>query len=261
MDTMKTILSVLFGFVLLGFSTYPSDLYVDERTSTEVFFNLTDKMFPKNWYSKKINATAEPLDKSERQRMINILDRAFDKYPDNVLKNNLDRVYALKSLKFYDIPYGGTNAISTVYLSDNASNPNFTDSFIEGVFHHEFSSILLRAFPSYLNGQAWKNVNPKSFNYGNGGVNAILSGEASLNFDPSLFEKGFLSKYSESALEEDINVFAQNLFTGGIHFWTIVDQNPRIRIKATILISFYHLIDSTFTENYFRYPGQRYTSR
>lgn len=258
---MKAILSVLCGFVLLGASSYPSDMYVDERTSTEVFFNLTDKMFPGNWYSKKINATAVPLDKSERQRMINILDRAFNKYPDNVLKKNLDRVYALKSLKFYDISYGGTNAMNTVYLTDNNPNPNFTDGFIEGVFHHEFSSVLLRSFPSWFNRQAWKNVNPPVFTYGNGGVNAILNGEASLAFDPSLFENGFLTKYSESALEEDINVFAQYLFTGGVTFWSVVDQNTRIRKKATILISFYHRIDSTFTEDYFRYPGKRYTSR
>jgi len=258
---MKTILFVLLGFVLLGSSLYPSDRYVDERTNTEVLFSLTDKMFPRNWYSKKINATAEPLDRSERQRMIDILDRAFDKYPDNVLKNNLDRVYALKSLKFYDVPFGGTNARNTVYVTDNAPNPNFTDSFIEGVFHHEFSSVLLHSFPFYFNEQAWKNINPPDFSYGDGGVNAILSGEASLNFDPSLFENGFLSKYSESALEEDVNVFAQNLFTGGTNFWTIVDQNPRIRTKATMLISFYHRIEPTFTEDYFRYPGQRYTSR
>jgi len=258
---MKTILSVLFGFVLAGSSTFPGDMYVDERTSTEVFFNITGKMFPKNWYSKKINATAEPLDRSERRRMIDILDRAFNKYPDNVLKNNLDRVYALKMLKFYDIPFGGTNAGHTVYLSDNASNPNFTDSFIEGVFHHEFSSILLRSYPSFLDNRIWENANPPSFYYGNGGVNAIRNGEASLNFDPSLFERGFLTRYSESAIEEDINVFAQNLFTGGTSFWTIVDQNPRIRTKANLLISFYHHIDPVFTEDYFRYPGKRYTSR
>jgi hypothetical protein len=216
-------------------------------------------MFPPNWYSRRINATAEPLEPGERQRMIDILERAFSKYPDHVLRDNLDRIYALKSLTFYDLPYGGTNAKNTVYLADNPASPAFTDNFIEGVFHHEFSSILMRSSLTSFNDKEWKKSNPSGFLYGKGGVNAILNGEASLTLDPSLFEQGFLNKYAQSALEEDINVFAQNLFTGGTSFWLIVDDHPRIRQKAELLIDFYHHLDPVFTEDYFRYPGTRLT--
>ena len=258
---MRTMLSGLFVIALLGGASFPSDRYVDERTSTEVLFTTREKMFPLNWYNKKINATAVPLEPEERQRMIDILDRAFSKYPDHVLRDNLDRVYALRSLTFFDIPYGGTNAKNTVYLADDPASPAFTDRFIEGVFHHEFSSILMRSCLSFFNEKDWKKANPAGFIYGKGGVSAILSGNASLSFDPTLFGHGFLNRYSQSALEEDINVFAQNLFTGGSSFWVIVDENPRIREKADLLIAFYHRIDPIFTEDYFRYPGSRLTIR
>jgi hypothetical protein len=258
---MKTVLSVLLILISLGNTSFPSDRYVDERTSTEVYFSVQEKMFPQNWYSKKINAMAVPLEEGERERMIGILDRAFSKYPNHVLKENLDRVYAVKSLTFYDVPYGGTNSRNTIYLADNSSSPAFTDHFIEGVFHHEFSSILMRTCVTFFNEKEWKKVNPAGFLYGNGGVNAILNGEASLTFDPALFTQGFLNKYSQSALEEDINVFAQNLFTSGSAFWSVVDENPRVRKKAELLIAFYHRIDPAFTEDYFRYPGSRLTNR
>lgn len=249
---MKTFLPLLIiGFLLIA-ASYPKDMYVDERTSTEVFFTTSEKMFPKHWYEKQINAEAQPLERNERLRAINILDKAFDKYPENVLKNDLDRVYVLKSLKFYGVSYGGTNSRNTVYLADDGSNPNYTSQFIEGVFHHEFSSILLRTYPDILDEETWQNVNPSRFIYGNGGVIAILNGEASVDLDPKLFESGFLTRYSESAFEEDINVFAQNLFTGGHEFWVAVDTHKKIRKKASLLIGFYHQIDPAFTESYFR---------
>lgn len=249
---MKTLLPLFFiGFLLIA-ASYPKDMYVDERTSTEVFFTTSEKMFPRHWYGNQINAEAHPLERSERQRIINILDKAFDKYPESVLKNDLDRVYALKSLKFYGVSYGGTNSKNTIYLADDESNPNYTNHFIEGVFHHEFSSILLRTYPEVLDEEIWNSINPSRFIYGNGGIIAILNGEASVLLDPKLFESGFLTKYSESAIEEDINVFAQNLFTGGHEFWEAVDTHKKIKKKASLLINFYHQIDPSFTESYFR---------
>jgi len=249
---MKTILPLFFiGFLLIA-ASYPKDMYVDERTSTEVFFSTPENMFPKNWYGKQINAETQPLERIERSRVILILDKAFEKYPEQILKNDLDRIYAVKSLKFYGVFYGGTNSKNTVYIADDRNNPFYTNRFIEGVFHHEFSSILLRTYPGFLDVDRWADINPSRFIYGNGGVMAILNGEASVALDPDLFELGFLTKYSESAIEEDINVFAQNLFTGGSEFWAAVDSYKKIRKKATLLIDFYHQINPALTESYFR---------
>ncbi|NQV03540.1 MAG: hypothetical protein HQ542_12900, partial [Bacteroidia bacterium] len=72
------------------------------------------------------------------------------------------------------------------------------------------------------------------------------------DYDYDLLPLGFMNKYSQSAFEEEINVFAQNLFSGGEQFWFIVDTFAKIREKAKLIIDFYYQIDPQFTEEYFR---------
>jgi hypothetical protein len=249
---MKNILALLVAGILLLGSSYPRDTYIDERTSTEIFFLASERVFPAHWYGTRINAEVETLSRTERNRMIGLLQRAFAKYPDQVLRDHLHRVYLFRTMQFYGIHYSGTNAANTVYMSDDELNPLYSDQFIEQVFHHEFSSILKRAYPNRLKVKHWEEINPIWFDYGNGGVDAIRNGEASMELDPDLFSSGFLSEYSQASLEEDINVFAQNIFTGSVSFWNIVDEHERIRRKAELLIAFYHSIDPTFDEKYFR---------
>jgi len=258
---MRKFWPLLMVVVLLMGSSYPLDIYVNERTSTEICFMVQDQMFPKHWYNPVINAEAEPLARSERQRFIAILNRTFAKYPDKVLRENLDRIYGLKKMKFYGVAFGGTNIRNTVFICDDETNPSFTDEYIEGVFHHEFSSVLKRSYPRYFNAGAWEAANSPAFIYGNGGVHAIMNGEASMLLDPEYYDKGLLTKYSQASVEEDINVFAQNLFTGNQEFWEIVDNNYRIRKKAFLLIGFYQKIDPKMNEDYFRRLNSRVAKR
>ena len=95
-------------------------------------------------------------------------------------------------------------------------------------------------------------LNPDGFIYGEGGANAIRSGVATMDYEPGLYMIGFLNDYSVADLEQDINVFAQNLFSGGAAFWKIADENPPILAKARLLIRFYNALDPMFTELYFR---------
>jgi len=218
----------------------------------DILFETEPRMFPASWYCKRIGAEAVSLPKEYRAEAMDIVNHAIAKYPEDVLFVYLRKVYVMKSLFFFGVPYGGTNTKDVIYLTYDNSNPERTADFMEGIFHHEFSSVLLRKFTKNLDKKAWETINPPDFTYGEGGVEAIKHGEASLDFDYSLLEIGFLNKYSQSALEEDINVFAQNLFNGGEQFWFIVDTFPKIREKATLTINFYHQINPQFTEEYFR---------
>jgi hypothetical protein len=53
-------------------------------------------------------------------------------------------------------------------------------------------------------------------------------------------------------MENDINTFAQNIFSPSENFWKIADGYLRIKKKVKILIDFYNKIDPMFTEDYFR---------
>ncbi|MCX6281769.1 MAG: hypothetical protein NTU51_07390 [Bacteroidetes bacterium] len=242
----------LFLVLCLSPKLEAQESYYDQRSGVEILFPSSLSIFPRQWSVKKVNPDIRPVQVEEISRLEDLLTFAFSKYPLDMLRANLDKVYVLKSMKFYGLPYGGTNYHHSVYLSDDTDNPWFTDDYIEEVFHHEFSSILIHSFPLFFDKTKWMSMNPPDFRYGKGGADAISKGLASMALDPGMIEQGFLSEYSTASLEEDINVFAQNLFTGGREFWRLVDLNDTIREKTRILISFYHKINPAFTETYFR---------
>jgi hypothetical protein len=217
-----------------------------------VAFCSEKKMFPARWYCKKVDARAAALSQSELPRAKAILHKALSKYPAGMADHYLDRVYILKSLQFYGYPYGGSYTKKTIYLTLDETNLLNTDKFLEERFHHEFSSILWRENYRKLDLEQWQAFNPNGFVYGEGGLDAIRSGIASMDTDPGYFDIGFINRYAMTEIEQDINVMAQNLFTGGPGFWEIVDAKERIREKVLLLIGFYHSLDPMFTEEYFR---------
>lgn len=218
----------------------------------DIVFDTEPHMFPAGWYCKRISAEASSLPSQYRTEAMDILNRAIAKYPEDVLFVYLRKVYVMESMSFFGVPYGGTNTKDVVYITYDNSNPERTAEYVEGVFHHEFSSVLFRKFNRHFDRRPWESINPAEFSYGKGGVEAIKRGEASLDYDYDLLKVGFLNKYSQSAFEEDINVFAQNLFCGGEQFWYIVDTFGKIREKALLTVGFYNQIDPRFTEEYFR---------
>ncbi|MEI6883785.1 MAG: hypothetical protein WCO02_04815 [Bacteroidota bacterium] len=228
------------------------EYYIDQRSGVELLFPTDTRIFPQQWSGKKVNPDVRPVSPEEFGRLEDLITHALSKYPVELLNNYLDKVFVVKSMRFYGLPYGGTNYQHSIFLSDDTDNQWFTDDYIEQVFHHEFSSILIRNFSLYFDKTRWLALNPPSFRYGKGGAEAIQNGVSSMSLDPDLIEKGFLSQYSTASLEEDINVFAQNIFTGGREFWRLVELNDTIREKTRIMIKFYHSIDPMFTEAYFR---------
>lgn len=229
----------------------PSDTSIN---GVAVIFSYSTSIFPVSWQAPPINAKGKPLTASEIPRCKTVMIKALEKYPAGALKNELTAVYFLKSMAFYDVGYGGTNSTDNLYLTNDGAAKGYTSLYLEQTFHHEYSSILYRNHPTYLNETAWKNANIDGFDYNDpeNGVGAIRNNESSQDLDEELCNKGFLTQYSLSGLENDINTFAQNMFSPSPGFWEIVDRFPRINKKLQLLIAFYNKIDPLFTEEYFR---------
>ena len=157
-------------------------------------------------------------------------------------------------MTFYNVGYGGTNTTDALYLTNNGVAEGYTNLYLEQTFHHEYSSILYRNYSSFLDEAAWKKANNTGFDYNDpeAGVGAIRNNQSSQDLDTALCVKGFLTQYSLSGMENDINTFAQNLFSPSGNFWNYVDHYPNINKKTKLLISFYNKIDPVFTENYFK---------
>jgi hypothetical protein len=219
------------------------------NSEPEILFNITDETFPDSWKTKEINPKAELLDSTEINRSIRIVKFAFTKYSEDILSKNLTKVYVFKSIEFFNQKFGGTNSTDAVYITNNGIIKGYTDTIVEKIFHHEFSSILLRNFPKNINIKLWSKNN--LICYGDGGVNALINNTDGTEFDEILCRQGFLYQYATSDFENDFNSFAENLFCGDKTFWQLVKKYEPLQNKLKLIIDFYNKIDNKYTIEYF----------
>ena len=224
----------------------------------KVSFYYDASIFPPSWLEAPIKASAEAIHPDETSRCKQILIKALRKYPVALLQRELQHIYFLHSMRFYNLDYGGTNSFDAVYLTDSGKEMGYNDLYLEQTFHHEFSSILYRNYPNLLNQSAWMASNPPGFTYRDpeNGVGAIRNNQSSQDLDTALCQLGFLTQYAESGMENDLNTFAQNIFSPSPGFWELVDNYPRIATKFNLLLIFYNSISPLFTESYFRKQGR-----
>ena len=250
---MKTRILLAFPLLLLSQSLLAGPVDTFYR-SIRIAFTYSPTIFPIEWQQSPINADASIIDNRETVRCKQLTIKALDKYPAEMLRLNLKAVYWLKKMSFYGVGYGGTNSTNAVYLTNDGATLGYTDNYLEQTFHHEFSSILFRNYPSLFDSMAWKTVNEKNFNYNDpeDGVGAIRNTASSQDLDTAICRRGLLTQYSMSSIENDVNTFAQNLFAASEGFWEMVEKYPRIRLKVYLLIKFYNKINPLFTEQYFR---------
>lgn len=216
--------------------------------------NYSISIFPEEWRGGSINAMGEQISSDELKRAEPIMAKALKKYPKSLLSLTLRAIYLVKSMKFFNVGFGGTNSSDAVYVTNDGEDKGYTDAYLEQTFHHEYSSILMRGYARFLDTVTWKQQNDPGFDYNDpeAGVGAIKNNESSQTLNTKLAEKGMLTQYAMSSLENDVNTIAQNLFRPDKDFWSIVDKYPRVGKKVKLLIEFYGKLSPIFTEQYFR---------
>lgn len=235
-----------------------ADTVVLEEKPVRVVTSSSPGIFPKSWHSPAVAAAGTALSPAEIERVRPILRRGLAKYPPAVLAANLAAVYPLGSLRYRSVhTTSGTNSRDSVYLRIGSVKAGFTAAHIEGTLHAEFSSILLRNHPKLLDASAWNAANPPGFRYLGDGVDAVKQGKAGLQFRQDLLEKGFLTEYATSNLENDFNGISRRLFMGDTALWTLARQHPGIQAKLTLALAFYQRLDPALTEGFFRAQAPR----
>jgi hypothetical protein len=246
---MKNLL--LFVTLLVTTISISQDCIVDKSTGVQIYFFAEENIFPKHWYIERVSPKATSLDTSEYIRSEQIVKAALKKYPVDLIKTNLKKVYVLNDLSFYGQSFGGTYSDSIVYLTNEGLSLGFIDGYIERVFHAELSSILLENYKSKFNEKAWSLNNPVDFSYGASGVDALKNKESSEDFTPMLNKMGFITQYGMSTLENDFNSFVKNLFMPRAGFADLIDEYPNLSYKINLIKQFYRSLDESFTEAYF----------
>ena len=65
------------------------------------------EIFPQSWQSATVNAQATLLDRDQRKRSHLLVARCLSKYPAEVLRTHLQRVYVVGRLAYNGVPTGG----------------------------------------------------------------------------------------------------------------------------------------------------------
>jgi hypothetical protein len=251
-------MKVLAALVLVGLCLTPAvwvsaqsrALQVVKTHAVEILLDQAQpSMFPRSWLAAPIAAKATKLAEAEQARSRTIVEQALSKYPPKVVSEHLRQVYVVSRLEYFGVATGGTNSRSAVYL---ANNGRYRSEAMESVFHAEFSSILLREHPRFLNQAAWDKTLPPGFRYRGNGVQAIKRGEAGQTFDESLHEQGFIVEYAMSNQENDFNGIACRLFSGDAAFWSRVEKHPRLKAKTQLVMAFYRQLDPTLNQETFQ---------
>jgi hypothetical protein len=195
------------------------------------------------------NSKVKPIRHRVLIQYPDILQKAFDKYPDKVIKNYLNAIYFSREIDDGDLKYGGTYDPfrRIIYLVDNGEKNN---AQAMSTFHHEFSSLLLKSHSFWVD--PWTDHHPKDFQY----LDDILDTwkeveEASKAFsNEACYKKGFVTDYGLTNFENDFNEYSEMIFTYPRKFKKIMGQYPRVRGKFLVWLEFYQKIDPIFTEEY-----------
>lgn len=222
-----------------------------QESPLRIVTSSSPSIFPKEWLTAEIQARAKSLPPSELERTRRILNKALQKYPQPLLKKHLKTIYAVSALSYRGIGASGTNCEHELYIANEGADEGYDDLFIEGTFHHEFSSTLLWYHPKDLDTAAWKANNPRGFRYGEDGVEAVKAHHDNTESDLELCAKGFLCEYSQASLEDDFNMLAERLFTQGVALRAIAARFPKIQAKRDLVIAFYQKQDPTLNAAFF----------
>lgn len=222
------------------------------ETPVPVVTGSREEIFPETWRGGKVAASGEMLPEQRREESLRVMDAALAKYPAEVLREHLRTVYLLGELRYHGVITSGTNSKTCVYLKIGSMEKGFSARHNEGVFHAEFSSILIRNRPEFLDQTAWKAANPPGFTYLGNGVDAVKQGKARTKLDDKLNASGFLSEYGQSTLENDFNSFAARLWTGDAALWKIASQHYAIQRKLSLVLRFYEQLHPRLDEKHFR---------
>lgn len=213
---------------------------------------------PFSWYGPETMAKPVPLPSMEVNGVAAALCRAMEKHEREILQSSIKLVCLYRGLAVHGVWLGGASDLQegTVYLSCCCDEPGWED-WLAMSFHHEAARQMLFRHRAHWSEEAWLKVKPAGFTYGEGGIESIQSGRASLAAASEWHERGFLNEHSTSSAEEDFCSISHELFMGRPEFWASLPHFPRLESKAKLAITFFRHLHSGYSEARFRSFARR----
>jgi hypothetical protein len=179
---------------------------------------------------------AKPIEPDELNRLPGIMEKALAKYPPWVVQKYLHRVRWVEDLflKGENVEGAADHPTRSFYVEVSENNESYSDIEVEVTFHHEFAHILDEEFP--FPKEAWRACNPEGFVY------------KEREDDPGkdLWEKGFVSNYAQSEIDEDFPELTGLIFAEPRKARLLIDNFPRLQAKYRLWLKFYQKIDPDY---------------
>jgi len=196
--------------------------------------------------STKIVPTGEGTDFT---RFVRILKPEIERYAPALIRQHLSYIYSFDTLLFDGAAAGGTYSreLNSLYLvtKNYPALQRAAAIEIKTIFHHEFSSILMHHYN--FDEQAWRQAAGEGFRY---------KGDYDITFESLffsnlidapppeiLFQRGLLHLYGETGVENDLNMYAENIFNDPKRMKTLIATYPAIARKYAVFKTFYLGID------------------
>jgi hypothetical protein len=195
-----------------------------------------DHFFPASWRRSHVNAQGEQVDQRDVGRLITLVEKFLERYPQELLAENLDTIYLLQRIRFFGKSYGGTYGRKALYIASGNERGPHKDDFIASRLHSEFSSILMSKFE--FPKDDWESLNPPKFKYSGTGIE-VLGRSKLYGQSVELLEQGFLVRYSTSSLENDFNMISARLLTQPENLSQLCKKYPTLAAKRELAIQFY----------------------
>jgi hypothetical protein len=172
---------------------------------------------------------------------LNGVESALQQYPPGFVAKLIKAVFVGGELRMQGERASGTAGAAWVILS---ARPDYGPDGLREVgfagLHHELSSFVLRADPRTWS--KWVEFAPASGRYSEDPGGALRRAETT---DPSP-DTGFLNAYGATNLENDFNVYAEEMFGHPDKVARLAREHPLIRRKLDFVMETYAAIDPEF---------------
>lgn len=181
---------------------------------------------------------------------------AISKYPSTMIEKNLTAIFIAGIIKTRGVQIGGSYFYSWVYLSAIETSKHTDSKLYAKIFHHEFSSLLLKN--GNFSRAQWHATNESSFRYLSNQTDIIKEAAAENRRDPkeapAWHKAGFVDDYGMSSMVNDFNTYAALAMNHPQRLKELAQGYPKINAKKKILVEFYTSLAPELGE-YFKSVG------
>ncbi len=222
----------------------------DDRSSIPIKFTIEDSEMPEGWKVAPVNANFTKLKQKEKETSVQIIAKAFNKYPLELIQFYVETVFVFRRMQLYGYGYAGTHQRKSLMLSNDGVSNGYSIHHLEETVHHELASLFLFHNKEKLNGAKWLQLNERTY------PTDDAAGAFRVNLTDNQFRKhyadqGFLHAFASSGLRNDFVSHAENIWMGNDLYYKWLEKYPKLYAKYKITCTFFYLLDDRLTPQYF----------